>query len=59
VLPVHARIPGSRLEVFEHCGHVPQLEYPERFNRLTVEFLAEVYPTSVTIAMEGAVGVAR
>jgi pimeloyl-ACP methyl ester carboxylesterase len=59
VQPVHERIPCSRLEVFEHCGHVPQLEYPERFNRLTVEFLAEVYPTSVTIAMEGAVGVAR
>jgi pimeloyl-ACP methyl ester carboxylesterase len=34
------RIPRSRLEIFERTGHVPQLERPERFNRLLDEFLA-------------------
>jgi pimeloyl-ACP methyl ester carboxylesterase len=39
-LSYHRRIPQSRLEIFEHTGHVPQLERPERFNRLLDEFLA-------------------
>jgi pimeloyl-ACP methyl ester carboxylesterase len=34
-------IPRSRLEIFDRTGHVPQLERPERFNRLLEEFLAE------------------
>jgi pimeloyl-ACP methyl ester carboxylesterase len=34
-------IPRSRLEIFERTGHVPQLERPQRFNRLLEEFLAE------------------
>jgi pimeloyl-ACP methyl ester carboxylesterase len=37
----HRRIPGSRLEIFERTGHVPQLERPLRFNALLDEFLAE------------------
>lgn len=47
VVPVPAaynyqrRIPGSRLEIFEHTGHLPQLERPARFNRLVEEFLGE------------------
>ena len=36
-----ARIPGARLHVFEHCGHMPNVEYPEEFNRLVLEFLDE------------------
>jgi pimeloyl-ACP methyl ester carboxylesterase len=36
----HRRIPGSRLEIFERTGHVPQLERPLRFNALLDEFLA-------------------
>lgn len=32
------RIAGSRLEVFDDCGHVPMLERPVRFNRLLAEF---------------------
>jgi 2-hydroxy-6-oxonona-2,4-dienedioate hydrolase len=36
---IHAAIPGSRLEIFEECGHFPQIEYPDRFNALAVEFL--------------------
>jgi pimeloyl-ACP methyl ester carboxylesterase len=37
----HRRIPGSRLEIFERTGHVPQLERPDRFNALLDEFLAD------------------
>lgn len=39
-LSYHRRIPQSRLEIFEHTGHVPQLERPVRFNRVVDEFLA-------------------
>ena len=39
-LSFHRRIPGSRLEIFERTGHVPQLERPARFNALLDEFLA-------------------
>jgi pimeloyl-ACP methyl ester carboxylesterase len=35
----HRRIPGSRLEVFERTGHVPQLERPARFNAILEDFL--------------------
>jgi pimeloyl-ACP methyl ester carboxylesterase len=37
----HRLIPGSRLELFERTGHLPQLERPARFNQLLDEFLAE------------------
>jgi pimeloyl-ACP methyl ester carboxylesterase len=36
----HRLIPGSRLELFERTGHVPQMERPARFNQLLEEFLA-------------------
>lgn len=39
-LSYHRRIPQSRLEIFEHTGHVPQMERPARFNALLDEFLA-------------------
>jgi pimeloyl-ACP methyl ester carboxylesterase len=35
------RIPNSRLAIFDHTGHVPQMERPQRFNRLLEEFLSE------------------
>ena len=38
-LSYNRRIPHSRLEIFEHTGHVPQLERPERFNRILENFL--------------------
>jgi pimeloyl-ACP methyl ester carboxylesterase len=31
---------NARLEIFDHCGHVPQMERPVRFNRLLEEFLS-------------------
>lgn len=38
-LSYHRRIPGSRLEIFERTGHVPQLERPLRFNAALDDFL--------------------
>jgi len=35
------KIPGARLEIFDRCGHMPQLEHPEEFNKLVLEFLAK------------------
>jgi pimeloyl-ACP methyl ester carboxylesterase len=35
------RIKGSRLEVFDRCGHVPMAERPVRFNRLLEAFLGD------------------
>ena len=46
IIPVkHGRraarmIQGADLHVFEECGHWPQMEHPEKFNRLMLEFLA-------------------
>ncbi|WP_310481699.1 alpha/beta fold hydrolase [Chamaesiphon sp. VAR_48_metabat_403] len=47
IIPVkHARIaaaaiPHSQLHIFPNCGHHPYLEYPDRFNRLVLNFMAE------------------
>jgi pimeloyl-ACP methyl ester carboxylesterase len=35
------RIPNSELHVFDPCGHLPQLEHPEEFNKLLLDFLAK------------------
>jgi 3-oxoadipate enol-lactonase len=35
------RIPGARLVELEGCGHLSNLEQPERFNRVLMEFLEE------------------
>ena len=40
----HAQLAGSRLEVFEDTGHVPQLERPGRFIAVLERFLAETDP---------------
>jgi pimeloyl-ACP methyl ester carboxylesterase len=34
------RLPNSQLNVFPNCGHHPYLEYPAKFDRLVLEFLA-------------------
>lgn len=39
---MHRCIAGSRLELFEKCGHWPQHEQAERYNPLALEFLAAV-----------------
>jgi 4,5:9,10-diseco-3-hydroxy-5,9,17-trioxoandrosta-1(10),2-diene-4-oate hydrolase len=46
IIPVaHAHIaaetiPRARLEIFDRCGHMPQMERPDQFNALVLEFLA-------------------
>lgn len=34
-------LPNGRAEVFESSGHTPQMEEPERFNRLVLDFLRQ------------------
>jgi pimeloyl-ACP methyl ester carboxylesterase len=41
----HEAMPGSRLEVFEKVGHLPQLEAPGRFIRVLERFIAESEPS--------------
>jgi 2-hydroxy-6-oxonona-2,4-dienedioate hydrolase len=36
-----AAIPGARLELLPECGHWPQHEQHERYNALSLEFLAK------------------
>jgi pimeloyl-ACP methyl ester carboxylesterase len=33
------RIPNAKLHIFNPCGHFPQIERPEEFNTLILEFL--------------------
>jgi pimeloyl-ACP methyl ester carboxylesterase len=40
----HRELPGSRLEIFEGVGHLPQLEAPGRFIAALERFLAETEP---------------
>ncbi|MCH9037618.1 MAG: alpha/beta fold hydrolase [Chloroflexi bacterium] len=35
----HGRIPGSKLHIFQDCGHWPQMEKSEEFNALVTQFL--------------------
>jgi pimeloyl-ACP methyl ester carboxylesterase len=36
-----AAVPGARLTVIEGCGHLPNLEKPQEFNRAVREFLSD------------------
>lgn len=38
---MHQAIPGSRLELFENCGHWPQHEQADRYNPISLAFLAK------------------
>jgi pimeloyl-ACP methyl ester carboxylesterase len=37
----HEAMPGSRLEIFDGVGHVPQIEAPDRFVAVLERFMAE------------------
>ena len=37
----HKEITGSRLEVIDNCGHMPQVECPDEFTRIVLEFLGD------------------
>jgi pimeloyl-ACP methyl ester carboxylesterase len=39
---IAARIPDSRVRVYENCGHLPNLEVPDAVTRDVVEFLHDV-----------------
>lgn len=39
-LRAHQLIKGSKLVVFDHCGHIPNMEKPEKFNQALLKFLA-------------------
>jgi pimeloyl-ACP methyl ester carboxylesterase len=40
----HRAIPGSRLEIFDEAGHMPQIETPARFVAVLERFLEETEP---------------
>jgi pimeloyl-ACP methyl ester carboxylesterase len=35
------RMPDARLKVIEDCGHLPQIENPDAFNEILLDFLEE------------------
>ena len=35
----YGRVPGARLSVFEECGHLPEVEHPEKFVETVTAFL--------------------
>ncbi len=43
----HAQVHGSRLEVFAHSGHFPQLDEPERFLDVLLDFIDTTEPADV------------
>jgi pimeloyl-ACP methyl ester carboxylesterase len=42
----HERVPGSRLEVFGDSGHFPQLDEPQRFIDVLVDFIESTEPAT-------------
>jgi pimeloyl-ACP methyl ester carboxylesterase len=44
----HAAIPGSRLELFEHAGHFPHCEAPERFAQTIADFVESTEPARMS-----------
>lgn len=40
-LALHKVIQGSDLEVFSDSGHCPQIDEPERFNRVVIDYLSD------------------
>ena len=46
----HAAIAGSRLEIFDGVGHIPQLEAPERFVAALERFLGQTKPARFDVS---------
>jgi len=44
VLEALAKLANVRVEIFHECGHWPQMEKAEEFNRLALEFLQAPAP---------------
>ena len=55
VLPIdhghaaHEAMPGSRLEIYENAGHLPQLDQPARFVATLEDFVATTDPSTFSI----------
>jgi pimeloyl-ACP methyl ester carboxylesterase len=43
----HEQVSGSRLEVFQDSGHFPQLDEPERFLDVLIDFLDSTDPAAL------------
>jgi pimeloyl-ACP methyl ester carboxylesterase len=43
----HQALPGSELEIFEGCGHFPQLTDPVRFAHTLIDFIESTEPTQI------------
>lgn len=43
----HEHVPGSRLETFSRSGHFPQLDEPERFIDVLVDFIDSTEPAAL------------
>ena len=39
-------MPGSRLEIFEEAGHLPQLDDPKRFVHVVQDFVTTTDPSA-------------
>jgi pimeloyl-ACP methyl ester carboxylesterase len=50
-----ARLKGAHFEAFEHCGHYPHNEHPERFAAAVRTFLDDPSVTAATLIGAGAV----
>ncbi len=50
----HEQVPGSRLEVFADSGHFPQLDQPERFIDVLVDFMESTRPATLDAESWGA-----
>jgi pimeloyl-ACP methyl ester carboxylesterase len=46
----HARVPGSRLEVFPDSGHFPQLDEPRHFSDVLLDFMDSTEPAQLDSA---------
>ena len=44
---VHARVPSSRLEIFETAGHFPHVDEPQRFIEVLTDFIEDTTPADV------------
>jgi pimeloyl-ACP methyl ester carboxylesterase len=48
----HDALPGSQLEIFEGCGHFPQLTDPVRFAHTLIDFIESTEPTQIDMGVE-------
>ncbi len=46
-LRTHEQVPGSRLEIFQGSGHFPQLDEPERFLDVLIDFMDGTTPAQL------------